>query len=158
VEVTVLACVLASTRDSHWASSSLLSRYRGWRYSRNTNLQHVFAKNAISFLRFRFNPLHQRAKRLHTAARQPLDRTLTEHKLDSSFQSSDHCASHDVLWQRGNYFSVLISPVTCPYTFLKWLFYLQRFTQYLASSNSTFQLSNFLDKSGVQGDHFVHNR
>lgn len=27
----------------------------------------------------------------------------------------------------------------------------QRFTQYLASSNSTFQLSNFLDKSGVQG-------
>lgn len=38
---------------------------------------------------------------------------------------------------------------------LKWLFYLQRFTQYLASSNSTFQLSNFLDKSGVQGDHFT---
>jgi hypothetical protein len=30
-------------------------------------------------------------------------------------------------------------------------FSLQRFTQYLASSNSTFQLSNFLDKSGVQG-------
>nr|CAD7440234.1 unnamed protein product [Timema bartmani] len=27
----------------------------------------------------------------------------------------------------------------------------ERFTQYLASSNSTFQLSNFLDKSGVQG-------
>lgn len=34
-------------------------------------------------------------------------------------------------------------------------FLLQRFTQYLASSNSTFQLSNFLDKSGVQGDHNV---
>ncbi|XP_003695663.1 phosphatidylinositol-binding clathrin assembly protein LAP-like, partial [Apis florea] len=31
----------------------------------------------------------------------------------------------------------------------------ERFTQYLASSNSTFQLSNFLDKSGVQGDHIV---
>jgi hypothetical protein len=31
------------------------------------------------------------------------------------------------------------------------VFSLQRFTQYLASSNSTFQLSNFLDKSGVQG-------
>ncbi|XP_046398877.1 phosphatidylinositol-binding clathrin assembly protein LAP isoform X10 [Ischnura elegans] len=28
----------------------------------------------------------------------------------------------------------------------------ERFTQYLASSNSTFQLSNFLDKSGVQGN------
>ncbi|KAF4524465.1 hypothetical protein B566_EDAN013079 [Ephemera danica] len=28
----------------------------------------------------------------------------------------------------------------------------ERFTQYLASSNSTFQLSNFLDKSGVQGE------
>ncbi|XP_062525317.1 phosphatidylinositol-binding clathrin assembly protein LAP isoform X10 [Bombyx mori] len=27
----------------------------------------------------------------------------------------------------------------------------ERFTQYLASSNSTFQLNNFLDKSGVQG-------
>ncbi|XP_037962534.2 phosphatidylinositol-binding clathrin assembly protein LAP isoform X6 [Plutella xylostella] len=27
----------------------------------------------------------------------------------------------------------------------------ERFTQYLASSNSTFQLSNFLDKSGAQG-------
>ncbi|XP_015433549.1 PREDICTED: phosphatidylinositol-binding clathrin assembly protein LAP isoform X9 [Dufourea novaeangliae] len=27
----------------------------------------------------------------------------------------------------------------------------ERFTQYLASSNSTFQLSNFLDKSGLQG-------
>jgi hypothetical protein len=27
----------------------------------------------------------------------------------------------------------------------------ERFTQYLASSNSTFQLSSFLDKSGVQG-------
>jgi hypothetical protein len=27
----------------------------------------------------------------------------------------------------------------------------ERFTQYMASSNSTFQLSNFLDKSGVQG-------
>ncbi|XP_073980824.1 phosphatidylinositol-binding clathrin assembly protein lap isoform X9 [Rhodnius prolixus] len=27
----------------------------------------------------------------------------------------------------------------------------ERFTQFLASSNSTFQLSNFLDKSGVQG-------
>lgn len=34
---------------------------------------------------------------------------------------------------------------------LLFLFSLQRFTQYLASSNSTFQLSNFLDKSGVQG-------
>lgn len=32
----------------------------------------------------------------------------------------------------------------------------QRFTQYLASSNSTFQLSNFLDKSGVQGE--CHNQ
>jgi phosphatidylinositol-binding clathrin assembly protein len=32
------------------------------------------------------------------------------------------------------------------------LFTLQRFTQYLASSNSTFQLSNFLDKTGVQGE------
>ncbi|KAL3284338.1 hypothetical protein HHI36_018502 [Cryptolaemus montrouzieri] len=31
----------------------------------------------------------------------------------------------------------------------------ERFTQYLASSNSTFQLSNFLDKSGVQGE-LVH--
>lgn len=30
-------------------------------------------------------------------------------------------------------------------------FYFQRFTQYLASSNSSFQLSHFLDKSGVQG-------
>ena len=30
----------------------------------------------------------------------------------------------------------------------------QRFTQYLASSNSNFQLANFLDKTGVQGiDH-----
>jgi hypothetical protein len=28
---------------------------------------------------------------------------------------------------------------------------LQRFTQYLASSNCTFQLSNFLDKNGVKG-------
>lgn len=37
--------------------------------------------------------------------------------------------------------------VTCLFLF----FYLQRFTQYLASSNSTFQLNNFLDKSGVQG-------
>ena len=27
----------------------------------------------------------------------------------------------------------------------------QRFTQFLASSNTNFQLSNFLDKSGVQG-------
>jgi hypothetical protein len=36
--------------------------------------------------------------------------------------------------------------------FFSFLFFsLQRFTQYLASSNSTFQLSNFLDKSGVQG-------
>ncbi|XP_018407648.1 PREDICTED: phosphatidylinositol-binding clathrin assembly protein LAP [Cyphomyrmex costatus] len=33
----------------------------------------------------------------------------------------------------------------------------ERFTQYLASSNSTFQLNNFLDKSGVQGDYFVNN-
>ena len=30
-------------------------------------------------------------------------------------------------------------------------FLFQRFTQYLASSNSSFQLSNFLDKGGVQG-------
>lgn len=38
------------------------------------------------------------------------------------------------------------------YFFFSFLFSsLQRFTQYLASSNSTFQLSNFLDKSGVQG-------
>lgn len=28
---------------------------------------------------------------------------------------------------------------------------LQRFTQYLASSNCIFQLSNFLDKQGVKG-------
>jgi len=28
----------------------------------------------------------------------------------------------------------------------------QRFTQYLASSNTNFQLSNFLDKSGVHGE------
>ncbi|KYN21966.1 Phosphatidylinositol-binding clathrin assembly protein LAP [Trachymyrmex cornetzi] len=34
----------------------------------------------------------------------------------------------------------------------------ERFTQYLASSNSTFQLNNFLDKSGVQGDYFVNDR
>ena len=27
----------------------------------------------------------------------------------------------------------------------------QRFVQYLASSNTSFQLSNFLDKGGVQG-------
>nr|CAH7714945.1 unnamed protein product [Callosobruchus chinensis] len=30
----------------------------------------------------------------------------------------------------------------------------ERFTQYLASSNSTFQLSNFLDKSGVQVSYY----
>ena len=30
-------------------------------------------------------------------------------------------------------------------------FCFQRFTQYLASSNSNFQLANFLDKTGVQG-------
>jgi len=37
-------------------------------------------------------------------------------------------------------------------SYFSFLFFsLQRFTQYLASSNSTFQLSNFLDKSGVQG-------
>lgn len=29
--------------------------------------------------------------------------------------------------------------------------YFQRFTQYLASSNSNFQLNSFLDKGGVQG-------
>ena len=28
----------------------------------------------------------------------------------------------------------------------------ERFTQYLASSNSNFQLANFLDKTGVQGN------
>ena len=33
--------------------------------------------------------------------------------------------------------------------------FFQRFTQYLASSNSNFQLSNYLDKSGVQGQFFV---
>ena len=32
------------------------------------------------------------------------------------------------------------------------LFCFQRFTQYLASSNSNFQLANFLDKTGVQGN------
>lgn len=32
------------------------------------------------------------------------------------------------------------------------VFPLQRFIQYLASSNSTFNLSNFLDKGGVQGE------
>lgn len=38
------------------------------------------------------------------------------------------------------------------YTYTHYIFYyFQRFTQYLASSNSSFQLSNFLDKSGVQG-------
>ncbi|CAH0545874.1 unnamed protein product [Brassicogethes aeneus] len=31
----------------------------------------------------------------------------------------------------------------------------ERFTQYLASSNATFQLSNFLDKGGVQGAHSI---
>lgn len=45
---------------------------------------------------------------------------------------------------------ILKKKLTSAMTFL-----LQRFTQYLASSNSTFQLSNFLDKSGVQGDHNV---
>ena len=30
-------------------------------------------------------------------------------------------------------------------------FSFQRFTQYLASSNTNFQLSNFMDKGGVQG-------
>ena len=32
------------------------------------------------------------------------------------------------------------------------IFTLQRFIQYLASSNSSFNLSNFLDKGGVQGE------
>lgn len=41
---------------------------------------------------------------------------------------------------------VLCVDKICP-SFLSW----QRFMQYLASSNSTFNLSNFLDKGGVQG-------
>ena len=34
------------------------------------------------------------------------------------------------------------------------VFLFQRFTQYLASSSSNFQLSAFLDKGGVQGTYF----
>ena len=32
----------------------------------------------------------------------------------------------------------------------------QRFVQYLASSNTSFQLSNFLDKGGVQGRIWIY--
>ena len=33
----------------------------------------------------------------------------------------------------------------------------QRFVQYLASSNTSFQLSNFLDKGGVQGKNTMNH-
>lgn len=39
----------------------------------------------------------------------------------------------------------------CSQIKLNFLFILQRFMQYLASSNSTFNLSSFLDKGTVQG-------
>lgn len=39
----------------------------------------------------------------------------------------------------------------CKHTVSHMLFFLQRFIQYLASRNTLFNLSNFLDKSGLQG-------
>ena len=43
------------------------------------------------------------------------------------------------------------SPSVPPNPSYKLTLMFQRFTQYLASSNSNFQLANFLDKTGVQG-------
>ena len=48
----------------------------------------------------------------------------------------------------GNEVAISVSK-TCNFTFFP---VLQRFTQYLASSNSNFQLNGFLDKTGVQGE------
>lgn len=44
------------------------------------------------------------------------------------------------------------------YNSKKIFFIFQRFMQYLASSNSTFNLSNFLDKGGVQGKSTIKNK
>ena len=40
---------------------------------------------------------------------------------------------------------------TCFVIFVFFIYVLQRFTQYLASNNCTLNLSNFIDKTGVQG-------
>ena len=53
----------------------------------------------------------------------------------------------EMRWVIGNSFFILISFCDGQYSII----FLQRFIQYLASSNSSFNLSNFLDKSGVQG-------
>ena len=49
----------------------------------------------------------------------------------------------------GNEVSIKSTSGACLEVFFNFAF--QRFTQYLASSNSNFQLNGFLDKTGVQG-------
>ena len=90
--------------------------------------------------------LHQRAERFDPDVGQLADRENAEPELGGGLQGAHHHPPPHVLWQRGINRS---SSDACLQVFFNFAF--QRFTQYLASSNSNFQLNGFLDKTGVQG-------
>ena len=81
---------------------------------------------------------------VHPNPRKSADREDTQSQLGSGLQESYYDTSPHVLWKWGTKFVIFFIHDA---KFLPF----QRFTQYLASSNSNFQLANFLDKTGVQG-------
>ena len=89
--------------------------------------------------------MYKRAQCLYPHPGQPADREDPQPQLGGGLQKLNNDTSPHVLWQWGeDTYNVDKETMTIAFCF-------QRFTQYLASSNSNFQLANFLDKTGVQG-------
>lgn len=114
--------------------------------------------------RLRFDPLHQRDEREHSPAGRLVVREDHQHQLGGGVQVAHLHAPPHGLRQRGelprpaaqsrDQMSTEKTTTADCYVLITWktLFPLiQRFVQYLASRNTLFNLSNFLDKSGLQG-------
>ena len=91
-------------------------------------------------------PVYKRAQRLHPHPGQPADRENPQPQLGGGLQKLNNDTSPHVLRQWGEDTSNCVDKQSMIISSC-----FQRFTQYLASSNSNFQLANFLDKTGVQG-------
>lgn len=113
------------------------------------------------FLTHRFSALYKWTKCINTTLGQSVGRTNTECKLGGRIQIITHRTSSISVWKWGrlimpqpaHHLMILIFARFANKTNFSFSFCdgEQRFMQYLASSNSTFNLSNFLDKGGVQG-------
>ena len=59
--------------------------------------------------RFRFGAMHERAEHLDPANGKSAHRALSERELGRRLQGTDHHTSPNVLWQRSEYYTVLLN-------------------------------------------------